>query len=201
VDVGGRWVEVPVRFSTRARRARIVVHPDRAAEIVVPARAGLRAADRVLLEHGDWLRRQLVRMAPPALELPSLSEAEGRRAARAAVTLAAEREAPRLGVTYARIRIGDMRTRWGSCSPQGTLSFNWRLALAPAEVLEYVVVHELCHLRVLDHSARFWRLLERTRPGYRDQLEWLRDHGWELLRYRAVSPGAVAPGEMARRAG
>jgi predicted metal-dependent hydrolase len=59
------------------------------------------------------------------------------------------------------LRIGDRLTLWGSCSARGTISFSWRLVLAPLEVLDYVVVHELCHLHVLDHSARFWQRVER----------------------------------------
>ena len=95
-------------------------------------------------------------------------------------------EAERLGVEYARIRIGGQRTLWGSCSSGGTLSFNWRLVLAPFEVLDYVVVHELCHLRVPNHSRRFWALVERRRPKWRDQRAWLREHGPELLAFRAA---------------
>ena len=90
-----------------------------------------------------------------------------------------------LGVAYQRIRIGGQRTLWGSCSLGGTLSFNWRLVLAPAEVLDYVVVHELCHLRVRDHSRRFWALVEGCRPHWREQRNWLREHGPELLAFKA----------------
>ena len=118
---------------------------------------------------------------------------EGERAARgaraperplAADVDAGERDAERLGVGYRRIRIGGQRTLWGSCSARGTLSFNWRLVLAPFEVLDYVVVHELCHLRVPNHSRRFWALVERHRPGWRTQRDWLREHGPELLAFR-----------------
>jgi predicted metal-dependent hydrolase len=105
-----------------------------------------------------------------------------------------EREAERLGVAYRRIRIGDQRTLWGSCSARGTLSFNWRLILAPLEVVDYVVVHELCHLLVPNHSPSFWSLVERRRPGWREQRAWLREYGPELL---AFSP-AERPGELPR---
>jgi predicted metal-dependent hydrolase len=87
-------------------------------------------------------------------------------------------------VSFDRLAIRDQRTRWGSCSSRRTLSFNWRLVLAPPEVLDYVAVHELCHLRVPNHSARFWRLVEQRRPGYREPRAWLARHGWELLAYR-----------------
>jgi predicted metal-dependent hydrolase len=95
-----------------------------------------------------------------------------------------EEEAPAIGVTYGRVQIRDQRTRWGSCSSRGTLSFNWRLALAPLEVLDYVVVHELCHLREPNHSARFWQLVASRRPGWRAQRDWLTRHGPELLAFR-----------------
>ena len=75
------------------------------------------------------------------------------------------------GLAYARIAVRDQRTRWGSCSTRGTLSFSWRLALAPPEVLDYVVVHELLHLREHNHSRAFWRLLDVHRPGWPTQAE------------------------------
>jgi hypothetical protein len=98
--------------------------------------------------------------------------------------MVADDEAAELGVSFLRIEVRDQRTRWGSCSPRGTLSFNWRLVLAPFAVLDYVVVHELCHLREPNHSARFWRLVESRRPAWRDQRAWLREHGPELLAFR-----------------
>src|SRR3954449_11821236 len=112
------------------------------------------------------------------------SESEARIGAKELVSALAEEEAELLEVSYRRIRIGAQRTLWGSCSPGGTLSFNWRLVLASFSVLDYVVVHELCHLRFLDHSQRFWRLVEARRPHWREQRDWLREHGPELLAFR-----------------
>ena len=95
-----------------------------------------------------------------------------------------DEEADALGVRWTRIEIRDQRSRWGSCSTRGTLSFNWRLVLAPFEVLDYVVVHELCHLREPNHSRRFWKLVESRRPAWRVQRDWLHEHGPELLAFR-----------------
>jgi len=87
-----------------------------------------------------------------------------------------------LGVTKATtLAIRNQRTRWGSCSSTGAMSFNWRLVLAPEPVLDYVVWHEACHLVVPNHSSRFWALVERHLPGYREPRRWLRRNGAALV--------------------
>jgi predicted metal-dependent hydrolase len=86
-----------------------------------------------------------------------------------------------LGVDYASVRIANQRTRWGSCSTTGAMSFNWRLLLGPPEIFDYVVWHEACHLVHMDHSRRFWSLLERHVPDYRTPRRWLKDHGATLV--------------------
>ncbi len=85
------------------------------------------------------------------------------------------------GGTYSRITVRDQKTRWGSCSAKGTLSFNWRLILAPPAILDYVVVHELCHLTHMDHSTEFWQAVESVYPDYRSARKWLKEHGQELV--------------------
>ncbi|MCM1253486.1 MAG: M48 family metallopeptidase [Clostridium sp.] len=85
------------------------------------------------------------------------------------------------GGTYNRITIRNQKTRWGSCSGKGTLSFNWRLMLAPPAILDYVVVHELCHLTHMDHSPAFWQAVKSVYPDYKNARKWLKDHGNELV--------------------
>jgi predicted metal-dependent hydrolase len=104
-----------------------------------------------------------------------------RRAARAEIVPRADEACTAIGRPYTALTIRNQRTRWGSCSATGALSFNWRLLLAPEEVLDYVVWHEACHLAVLDHSPAFWRLLAAHRPGYREPKRWLRAHGATLV--------------------
>lgn len=84
------------------------------------------------------------------------------------------------GFTFGRVAIKEQKSRWGSCSRKGNLNFNWRLLLAPLPVLDYVVTHELCHLRELNHSPRFWSLVALARPDYATHRRWLRDHGRAL---------------------
>src|SRR5881227_3701101 len=86
----------------------------------------------------------------------------------------------RAGSEYTSLSIRGQRTRWASCSNQGSMSFNWRLLLAPEEILDYVVEHEVAHLEVLGHSQRFWRLLASRCPDYREHERWLRKNGAAL---------------------
>ncbi|MEI6447863.1 MAG: SprT family zinc-dependent metalloprotease [Actinomycetes bacterium] len=103
-----------------------------------------------------------------------------RRAARAEVAERLDRVTAETGHSWNSLRIGDMKTRWASCRAGGAFSFSWRLMLAPDRVLETVVWHEVCHLDVPDHSAAFWDLLDSRRPGHRDDVAWLTEHGPEL---------------------
>jgi predicted metal-dependent hydrolase len=82
-----------------------------------------------------------------------------------------------LGVTWTRLQVRDQRARWGSCSTQGALSFNYRLVMAPPAVLAYVVLHELAHRREMNHSPRFWALIAAHCPAYREAVAWLKRYG------------------------
>lgn len=125
-------------------------------------------------------RRGDALLVPASDRRPAL-ERWFRRAARAEIEPRLERACAVTGSSYARLTIRGQRTRWGSCSPTGALSFNWRLLLAPESVLDYVVWHEVCHLEAMDHSPRFWALLARRCPSYREQVRWLRRHGATLV--------------------
>ena len=176
---------VEIRRSRRARRWSLTVPWGAPARLTVPHWMPDAAVAQVVESHQGWIAAERERHVPRLdLRRRGVSEPEARRAARELVTMLAEEEAEALGVSYRRIEIRDQRTRWGSCSPRGTLSFNWRLVLAPFDVLDYVVVHELCHLREPNHSARFWRLVAERRPGWREHRAWLREHGAELLAFR-----------------
>jgi hypothetical protein len=214
--VAGETVRAELRESPRARRLRLVVRDGRPLEVTVPRGTRERTLRRFLDESAGWIadrldeareraaRTQTLGLARPGRvflagearpvpRLPGTDRAAAlerwyRREARSRLETVATREAARLGLVYARIAVRDQRTRWGSCSTRGTLSFNWRLVLAPPEVLEYVVVHELLHLREHNHSKAFWALLDRHRPGWRAQWQWLREHGSEL---QAYDPGCA----------
>ena len=138
--------------------------------------------------HQRWLEKAVARQARrlSALgDVAPLTEEELRvlaEQARAYIPQRVAHYAPLVGVTYGRITIRTQRTRWGSCSAKGNLSFNCLLMLAPAQVIDSVVVHELCHRKEMNHSQRFFDQLLRVFPDYRACRGWLREHGEALLR-------------------
>jgi predicted metal-dependent hydrolase len=134
-----------------------------------PGRTRVHRAGERLLVPGDAER------APAAIERWY------RRAAAREIAPRLDAAARALGTTYATLSIRGQRTRWGSCSARGAMSFNWRLLLAPEPVLDYVVWHEACHLRVMDHSPRFWALVRRHCPEFEEHRRWLRLQGSTLV--------------------
>lgn len=90
--------------------------------------------------------------------------------------------APLVGVTYGRITVRNQRTRWGSCSSKGNLNFNCLLMLAPPGILDYVVVHELCHRKEMNHSPKFWAEVAKVMPDYKERQKWLRTEGSSIMR-------------------
>jgi predicted metal-dependent hydrolase len=126
-------------------------------------------------------RREDDLLVPADERAPAAIERWYRRAAEREIAPRLDAAVAALGTSYSRLTIRNQRTRWGSCSTTGAMSFNWRLLLAPEPVLDYVVWHEACHLRVMDHSSVFWSLVARHCPDYADHRRWLRRHGTTLV--------------------
>jgi predicted metal-dependent hydrolase len=138
-------------------------------------------AERLAPRHGQLaLLRAEAPLLPADGALRGALERWYRKRARAEVAPRLDAACARAGTSYTRLQIRGQRTRWASCSSSGAMSFNWRLLLAPAEILDYVVEHEVAHLELLDHSPRFWRLLASRCPDWREHEAWLRRHGHAL---------------------
>jgi predicted metal-dependent hydrolase len=159
----------------RARRYLLRVDPDGRVRVTIPRRGSRKEADAFARDQLDWISKQRERIATPAFT------GDERRAMRAR---ASEELPPRLlqlahehGLQVERVSIRNQRTRWGSCGRDGYICLNWRLILMPGWVRDYVMIHELMHLRRLDHSPAYWRLVEAAYPGYRDARRWLRANG------------------------
>jgi predicted metal-dependent hydrolase len=159
----------------RARRYVLRVYPDGRVRVTIPRGGSRKDADAFARRHGDWIARERARLdrasipsdAIPALHRRAASELPARL-----LELAHAHE-----VTVARVSIRNQRTRWGSCGRNGHISINWRLVLMPDWVRDYVLIHELMHLRRLDHSPQFWRLVAAACPRYREARSWLRTNG------------------------
>jgi predicted metal-dependent hydrolase len=196
-DLGGIGIEVvlPQRASERAAAAAVKelrpwierrLHEAQETMAILAARRGTvpylgRALQLVPQRGRTRVHRVDGRLLVPAGDARPAIERFYRRAARAEVAERLDAATALTGRPYRDLQVRSQRTRWASCSPDGRMSFNWRLLLAPERVLDYVVWHEVCHLEVLDHSPRFWALLGRRWPSYRDERAWLRRYGATLV--------------------
>lgn len=168
----------------RSRRKTISIQilPDGQLLVRCPSRMPARAVADFVESKRDWIEKHM----PPrdAVIQPKFSEAElGSLAQQAGQDLPERvaRFAPRVGVSVGRITIRAQRTRWGSCSGKGNLNFNCLLMLLPEEVRDYVVIHELCHRKHMNHSREFWEEVERILPGYRQPRKTLKEEGGRLI--------------------
>ena len=168
---------------SRRKTLSLQMKPDGTLLVRAPLLTSKRQIEAFLREHRDWIARQQEKLAarPLVEELSPEKLAELKKRARRVFLARTAYYAPLVGVKPGRISVRSQRTKWGSCSAKGNLNFNCLLLLAPAEVLDYVVVHELCHLREMNHSPRFWAEVGRVYPNYAAARKWLRQNGESLM--------------------
>lgn len=173
---------VVIHRTVRSRRRSLALQITEAGDLIVRAPLSISESRilRFVREQSAWIEKKLresaerAKTAPPP---PSAEEEKRLKAlARDAFIERACLYAERMSVEFRKIRLNSAKTRWGSCGPQGNLSFNWRLIQAPTEVLDYVVVHELAHLIERNHSVRFWAKVGEFCPDYRAAKLWLKQH-------------------------
>ncbi len=169
----------------RCRRKTIGIRIDDAGGITV--RAPLRTSEaeirRVLESKRTWIEKTLEKVSARA-QVPKLTEGELEdlvKLGRKVIPARTAEWARQVGVTYGRVTIKKQKTLWGSCSAKGNLNFNCLLLRCPEDVIDYVIVHELCHRKELNHSRRFWAEVERILPAYRTPLKWLKTEGQALI--------------------
>ena len=166
----------------RSRRRTVAIQITRDGVLVrAPLGMPVAAINAFVKSKQHWIENALA--ARPA-RLPAFTSAELAALTRQAqedIPARAEKYAALLGLSYGRITVRHQKTRWGSCSSKRNLNFNCLLMLAPEAVRDYVAVHELCHLLEMNHSSRFWELVKRTLPDYKESCQWLRTQGKTLI--------------------
>lgn len=168
----------------RARRYILRVLADGSVRVTIPRRGSRREAGIFLGRHLAWISRERLTRLVKVGRRPTAGPGDDLEARRTA-----ERELPaRLlelaaahGLTVGRVSIRNQRSRWGSCSSTGTITLNWRLVRMPPGVRDYVMLHELMHLREANHSKRFWRLVASVCPGHAEARAWLKQHQDQLM--------------------
>jgi predicted metal-dependent hydrolase len=178
----------PIPYTLRRKRfsrvLRFAVYADGRIVVTAPVLLGKKAIERIIKEKSAWILEKL-KFAEP--RVPKISAAEAKAMylkhkvdARKFAIERLEHFNQTYGLKWNRVSIKNSRTRWGSCSGKGNLNFNYKIALLPVELAEYIVVHELCHLAQMNHSPKFWRLVALTIPDYVARRKAIRKHEIQL---------------------
>ena len=159
----------------RARRYLLRVDDDGRVRVTIPRGGSRREADAFARRNLDWIEQQKARIVVSSLGADERQDLRARASLELPPLLL--QRAAELGLTVARVSIRNQRSRWGSCGREGRITLNWRLVLMPPRIRDYVIVHELMHLRRMDHSPAYWALVAAAYPDYREARAWLRTHG------------------------
>lgn len=191
VPVSAPALSIPFRIKKSRRKTwALSIEPDLSLLMKIPFSVSYTDAERLMGTKENWilkkyreLKREKDRIPVSDLTPRQREELEKRyrKAAKEYFSARVSYYERIIGVTHASIAVRDQKTRWGSCSSRGNLNFNWRLMLAPPRVLDYVVVHELCHRKEMNHSKAFWRAVETVLPDYKELRKWLKDNGRTLV--------------------
>ena len=172
----------------------IQINPDLSVTVRAPMYAPQSDIERILREKKGWIQKHIEKIREQeankkeiqgeSVKSEYLTNEEIKKLADKALQHIPKRVsyfAKQIGVTYGKITIRNQKTRWGSCSSKGNLNFNCLLMLTPPEVIDYVVVHELCHRKEMNHSGAFWAEVEKVLPDYKEQVKWLKENGGQII--------------------
>lgn len=168
---------------TNRRTVAVEIKPDGAVIVRAPLKMSQARIERFLSEKTAWIEKHLVKIRSSE-KLPKFTDKEINdfiQAAKRVIPEKSARFAAAIGVSYGRITIRRERTVWGSCTARGNLNFNCLLAAVPPEILDYVIIHELCHRKEMNHSKKFWAIVASLCPEYKERRKWLKTEGEKYL--------------------
>ncbi len=170
IILGGHKIAYTLRKNRQSKHLRLSVSADASVRVSVPIRVSEKMAETFLRAKADWVMDRLADFAKKTSALPPATRADYLKYKELAREIAAKKLQhfnAEYGYTWQKISVRNTKTRWGSCSAAGNLSFSYRIIYLPAHLCDYIVVHELCHLGQFNHSAKFWNLVARAVPDYR----------------------------------
>ena len=182
--------KLPVNIIKSKRKTISIQLKEDGVYVRVPKGMSRRDIDEILIQKSDWIEKHWTIMQERNQTLEKIepyTEAEMKtmiEMAKVVIPKKVKYYAPLVGVDYGRITIRNQKTRWGSCSGKGNLNFNCLLMKCPEEVMDYIVVHELCHRKEMNHSARFYAEVERVFPEYKRCQKWLKENGMNVMKGR-----------------
>ncbi len=163
-------IRYEIRVSRKARGTRLTVHPDGRVVVTKPAHVSQILVTQFIDRHTEWIKKKIDHFKnhpAPLLARHSIRDYKSHKEmARVLVHNQVHFFSTKYGFACGSIRIGNQKSRWGSCSKRGNLNFNYKIVFLPKEIQDYIVVHELCHLKEFNHSVRFWALVEKEIPNW-----------------------------------
>ncbi len=180
IKINGKEFEYTLRKRKGTRRMRLAIYADGAFIVSAPKWYPVYAINKFLEDKAEWIFEKLKHVdfseLKKKMEADSARYESSKKNAKEIISQRVEFWAERYGFAYNRIAIRNQRTCWGSCSRRGNLNFNYKLADLPQELQDYVIIHELCHLKELNHSPRFWNLVEKIMPDHKNLRKKLKRH-------------------------
>jgi len=173
--------------SVRAKRVSVTIRPFKAVRVTVPVRVSQRTAEKFLKSKMEWVREMVGRMKKAEEQISAAGKPApiNRTAAKAVLVAQLNNLAERYGFSYNRVFVRNQKTRWGSCSVKNNINLNVNLVRLPGELLDYVLIHELVHTKIKNHSKRFWAELDKYVGGAKETGRELRRHSLSMFHYAA----------------
>jgi hypothetical protein len=162
-------IKYKIKNSYSAKYIRLALYPDKSIVVTKPFLCSQKTVEKFINSKKDWIEKKLQYFdkLPKKKKFSKEYYLKNKEKARKIVKNKADKFSLKLGFDYKKISIRDQKTRWGSCSKEGNLNFNYKIILLPEYLQDYIIIHELCHLKELNHSKEFWNLVERECPDYK----------------------------------